>query len=158
MKSETESAAQLQASLERLALAWNAGDAAGWAAEFWPDGEQVNIIGAVLPSANVIRDRHAEVFAGPFKNSHYECEERRVLFLGSDFAMVDSTLRVTNFRGLPAGTVATSPGVLLTRMKLLYEHRDGHWRIASAQNTAVTPGASEAAAGALEAKRSGDQG
>ncbi|MEO8010678.1 MAG: SgcJ/EcaC family oxidoreductase [Dokdonella sp.] len=141
MKNEHDSEAQLQASLERLARAWNAGDAAGWAAEFWPDGEQVNILGDILPSADVIRDRHAEVFAGPFKNSHYECEQRRVLFLGSDFAIVDSTIRVTNFRGLPPATVATSPGVLLTRMKQLYERRNGLWRIASAQNTAVISGA-----------------
>ena len=137
MKNDLDSEAQLQASLDRLALAWNAGDAVGWAAEFWPDGEQVNILGDILPNANVIRDRHAKVFAGAFKNSHYDCELRRMLFLGSDFAVVDSTLRVTNFRGLPPGTVATSPGVLLTRMKQLDERRDGLWRTASAQNTAV---------------------
>lgn len=150
MKNERDSEAQLQASLDRLALAWNAGDAAAWAAEFWPDGEQVNIIGDILPNATVIRDRHAEVFAGPFKDSHYECDLRRVLFLGSDFASVDCTLSVTNFRGLPPGIVATSPGELQTRMKHLYERRDGVWRIASAHNTAVTPKANVAAARDLD--------
>lgn len=145
MKIADDREAQLQASLDRLAVAWNAGDAAAWAAEFWPDGEQVNILGNILPNAEVVRDRHAEVFAGPFKGSHYECELRRVRFAGEDFALVDCSLRLTKFRGLPHGIVATSSGELLTRMKHLYERRDGIWRIASAQNTAVMPGAMESA-------------
>ncbi|MEO6075547.1 MAG: SgcJ/EcaC family oxidoreductase [Dokdonella sp.] len=139
MENEHDPEAPLQASLDRLAMAWNAGDAVAWAAEFWPDGEQVNILGDILPNATVIRNRHADVFAGPFKGSHYECNLRRVVFLGIAFASVDCTLRVTNFRGLPPGIVATSPGELLTRMKQVYERREGMWRIASAQNTAVMP-------------------
>jgi uncharacterized protein (TIGR02246 family) len=134
-------------SLERLALAWNAGDAVGWAAEFWPDGEQVNIVGHILPNANVIRDRHAEIFAGPFKGSRFDYELRRMQFLSAAIVVVDCNLRVTNFHGLPRGTVATSPGVLLTRMKQVYERRNGMWRIATAQNTAVLPDPNQPPAG-----------
>ena len=109
------------------------------AAEFWADGEQVNILGGILPNAGVIRDRHAEILAGPFKGSQYAYEVRRIVSLGIDVAMVDTDVRVTNFRALPPGAMATSPGVLLTRMKHVYQRREGVWRISASQNTAVLP-------------------
>ena len=131
----------LRQSLERLAQAWNTADAAMWADEYWPQGELVNILGGVMPNPTAIRERHAEILAGPFKGSHFESTVRRIQFLGADVAIVDTDIRVTQFRALPPGAVATSPGVLLTRMKHVYQRRDGIWRIAASQNTAVLPGA-----------------
>lgn len=87
----------------------------------------------------MIRDRHAEILAGSFKGSQYAYEVRRIVSLGTDVTVVDTDVRVTNFRALPPGAVATSPGVLLTRMKQVYQRREGVWRIAAAQNTAVLP-------------------
>ena len=131
----------LRQSLDRLAQAWNTADASMWADEYWPQGELVNILGGIMPNAAAIRDRHAEILAGPFKGSHFESTARRIQFLGADVAIVDTDIRVTKFRALPPGAVATSPGVLLTRMKHVYQRRDGIWHIVSSQNTAVLPGA-----------------
>lgn len=128
-------------SLERLADAWNTGNATLWADEYWPEADSVNILGGVMPERLAIRDRHAEVFAGPFKDSHLEGSVRRIQFLGSEAAIVDVDIRVTRFRALPPGALATSPGVLLTRLKHVYQRREGAWRIAASQNTAVLPGA-----------------
>ncbi|HEY4146738.1 SgcJ/EcaC family oxidoreductase [Pinirhizobacter sp.] len=129
----------LRQSLDRLAQAWNTENAAMWASEYWPEGELVNILGGIMPNPTAIRERHAAVLAGPFKGSHFESTVRRILFLGPDVAIVDTDIRVTRFRALPPGAVATSPGVLLTRMKHVYQRRDGVWRIAGSQNTAVLP-------------------
>jgi uncharacterized protein (TIGR02246 family) len=131
----------IRQSLDRLAQGWNTADAAMWASEYWPQGELVNILGGIMPNPEAIRDRHAEILAGPFKGSHFESTVRRIQFLGADVAIVDTDIRVTQFRALPPGAVATSPGVLLTRMKHVYQRRDGVWRIAASQNTAVLPSA-----------------
>ncbi|APG05534.1 hypothetical protein BJI69_17590 [Luteibacter rhizovicinus DSM 16549] len=129
----------LRASLDRLANAWNTSDGAMWAHEYWPEGELVNILGGVMPNAEAIRERHTAVLEGPFKGSHFESTVRRIQFLDPDVAIVDTDIRVTHFRALPPGAVATSPGVLLTRMKHVYQRRDGTWRIIASQNTAVLP-------------------
>jgi uncharacterized protein (TIGR02246 family) len=129
----------LRQSLDRLAQAWNTADATMWANEYWPEGELINILGGIMPDPTSIRERHAAVLAGPFKGSHFESTVRRILFLGPDVAIVDTDIRVTNFHALPPGAVATTPGVLLTRMKHVYQRRDGIWRIAASQNTAVLP-------------------
>lgn len=128
----------LRQSLDHLAQAWNTADAQMWANEYWPEGELINILGGIMPNPAAIRERHAAVLAGPFKGSHFESTVRRILFLGPDVAIVDTDIRVTQFHALPPGAVATSPGLLLTRMKHVYQRRDGVWRIAASQNTAVT--------------------
>lgn len=129
----------LRESLDRLAQAWNTADGAMWAHEYWPEGELVNILGGIMPNAEAIRERHTAVLEGPFKGSHFEYTVRHIQFLGPDVAIVDTDIRVTHFRVLPRGAVATSPGVLLTRMKHVYQRRDGTWRIIASQNTAVLP-------------------
>lgn len=134
---DTAAEKPLRDSLDRLAQAWNTADGAMWANEYWPEGELVNILGGVMPNAEAIRERHAAVLAGPFKGSHFESTVRHIQFLGPDVAIVDTDIRVTNFRALPRGAVATSPGLLLTRMKHVYQRRDGKWRIIASQNTAV---------------------
>ncbi|SFS03734.1 conserved hypothetical protein [Dyella sp. OK004] len=129
----------LRESLERLAQAWNTADAVMWASEYWPEGESINILGGIMHDPAAIRDRHGEIFAGPFKGSHFESKVRRIQFAGADVAIVDADVRVTQFHALPPGIVATSPGVLLTRLKHVYQRRDGRWRISASQNTAVLP-------------------
>jgi len=136
---DTAAEKPLRASLDRLAQAWNTADGAMWANEYWPEGELVNILGGIMPNAEAIRERHTAVLEGPFKGSHFESTVRHIQFLGPDVAIVDTDIRVTNFRALPRGAVATSPGVLLTRMKHIYQRRDGTWRIIASQNTAVLP-------------------
>jgi uncharacterized protein (TIGR02246 family) len=130
----------IRQSLERLAQAWNTADAEMWANEYGPHGELVNILGGIMSNRVAIRDRHAEILAGPFKGSHFESTVRRIQFLGEDVAIVDTDIRVTQFHALPPGAVATSPGVLLTRMKHVYQRHEGVWRIAASQNTSVLPG------------------
>lgn len=131
----------LRQSLEHLEQAWNSTNASMWAAEYWPNGELVNILGGILPTPAAIRDRTAMILAGPFKGSHFASTIRRIRFLGADVAVVDVDIRVTKFHALPLGAVASEPGVLLTRMKHVYQRRAGVWKISLSQNTAVLPSA-----------------
>ncbi|MEP6939842.1 MAG: SgcJ/EcaC family oxidoreductase [Rudaea sp.] len=135
----------LRQSLERLERSWNNADGAMWAAEYWPEGELINILGGVMPNPAAIRDRTNEILSGPFKGSHFESTVRRIQFLRADVAVVETDIRVTGARALPPGAVATSAGLLLTRMKHVYQRRAGVWRIAASQNTAVLPAAAPAA-------------
>ncbi len=124
-------------SVERLAQAWNASDANGWAAEYWPDGELTNVLGTVLAGTDQVRDRTADILAGPFRGSHFAFSIRNIRFVGTDAVIVDTDITITAFRGLPPGIEATRTGELLTRMKHVYERRRGSWRIVASQNTAV---------------------
>lgn len=124
-------------SVDRLAQAWNASDASRWAAEYWPDGELINILGMVLSDADQVRDRTAEILNGPFRGSHFTFIVRSIRFAGADAVIVDTDITITGFRGLPPGIGVTRTGELLTRMKHVYERRGGKWRIVASQNTAV---------------------
>ena len=142
VSAQEPSDAPLRASVQRLAGAWNAGNGDTWAAEFWPDGSLVNILGVVFPNAAAVGAVTNRILAGPFKGSTFAPVVRRVRFVGTSAAIVDADISVTNFRALPPGAVATSPGLLLTRFTYVYELRAGVWKIEAAQNTAVLPAAS----------------
>lgn len=133
--------APLRASVARLATAWNAGDGEAWAAEYWPDGSLINILGVVFADAKSVAAVTNQILAGPFKGSTFVPTVRRVRLIGTDAAILDVDVNVTNFRGLPPGAVATMPGLLLTRFTYVFENRSNVWKIASSQNTAVQPAA-----------------
>lgn len=138
-----DASVQLQ-SLNRLAAAWNAGDGDAWAAEYWPDGTLVNILGAVFPTATAVASVTNTILAGPFKGSTFAYTVRRVRMVGTA-AIIDTDVGVTGFRALPRGAVATQPGLLLTRFIHVFENRNGGWKIEASQNTAVLPQAVAAA-------------
>src|SRR5450631_3821320 len=77
-------------SVERLAQAWNTSDANRWAAEYWPDGELINVLGTVLAGADQVRDRTAEILVGPFRGSHFAFIVRSIRFVGTDAVIVDT--------------------------------------------------------------------
>jgi uncharacterized protein (TIGR02246 family) len=79
------------------------------------------------------------ILAGPFKGSSFTPVIRRVHFIGTDAAIVETDVSVTNYRALPPGAVATQPG-MLTRLTHVFGQRNGVWRIEASQNTAVAPG------------------
>ena len=139
--SQVPNEAPLRDSIGRLAVAWNAGDGNQWAGEFWNDGSLINILGVVFPNAGAVATVTNQILAGPFKGSTFTPAVRRIRFIGTSAAIVDTDVSVTNFRGLPPGAVATKPGLLLTRLTSVFENRGGVWRIEAAQNTSVLPSA-----------------
>jgi uncharacterized protein (TIGR02246 family) len=128
----------LVASLDRLAAAWNQPDGAAWGAEYWPDGELVNVLGMVHAGPGEVGGRTSQILAGPFRGSRFSYTVRRARMVGADAAIVDTDITISGFNGLP-GVAATKPGVLVTRMKHVFERRNGTWHIAASQNTAIVP-------------------
>jgi uncharacterized protein (TIGR02246 family) len=129
----------LRGSLGRLADAWNAGDGDAWALEYWPDGSLTNILGVVFPTAAAVAAVTNKILAGPFKGSTFSQVITRIRFIGTDAAIVQADVNVTNFPGLPPGAVATQPGLLLTRFIHVFQNTNGVWKIEASQNTAVVP-------------------
>jgi uncharacterized protein (TIGR02246 family) len=134
---ETTAGTAVRESMQRLGDAWNASNAEAWSNEYWPDGELINIRGDVLSGPSQIRDQTAKILAGPFKGSHFAFTVRNMRTIGSDVVIADTDILVTGFRGLPPGITASGSGELRTRMKYVYERRDGSWRIIASQNTMV---------------------
>ncbi|MBM7113974.1 SgcJ/EcaC family oxidoreductase [Archangium primigenium] len=119
--------------------AWNRQDAAAWTADFVADADFVNIVGTPFAGRQQIEERHAAIFNSLFKGSHAEVTVRRLVFLGEDAAVVDTTHNVTQYQGLPPGVQATEPGLLRTQMKYVLQRIDGTWRIVAGQNTDEKP-------------------
>ncbi len=131
--------APVRASVARLEQAWNAGDMTLWAREYWPDGEFINILGSIMLGPQEFIRQVTPVMQGVFRGSQFDGRIRRIRFLASNVALVEVDVRVTHFRALPPGIVATEPGLLVTRLKHVFELRDGLWKIAASQNTAALP-------------------
>lgn len=107
----------------------------------WPDGELINILGAVLVGSGGVREQTKRILAGPFGGSRFTFTIRKVRSIGTEAMIVDTDIAVTGFRALPPGIAPTRPGELLTRMKHVYLRRHGQWRIIASQNTAVVDAA-----------------
>jgi uncharacterized protein (TIGR02246 family) len=131
---------EIEALVQRLENAWNAGDAVAWVQDCLEDADFINIRGEVLPGRRGNEARHAAMFAGPFRGSRITISIRRVQSLTPESAIVETDCRLVNAPGMPAGIRPTEPGVLLTRLKQVLVHRDQRWWIAASQNTAVIPG------------------
>jgi uncharacterized protein (TIGR02246 family) len=130
---------QIAELVQNLADAWNSGDAERWVRDCLADCDFVNIRGDVMESRLASQERHAGIFAGPFRGSHIEMAIRRVRYLGERGAVVDTDCRVTGAPSMPSGIQPTQPGMLATRMKHVVVRVGGRWQIAASQNTAVSP-------------------
>jgi uncharacterized protein (TIGR02246 family) len=120
-----------------MEAAWNRGDASGYAAQFWDDGELVNIFGMILHGRQQIEQRIAGILRGALRQSRITIKLRKVRRHGPDLVVVDWEEEhegITGAEGVPDGERKKVP----TRFKALVERRNGSWLIAAAQNTRVS--------------------
>lgn len=122
----------VQAIVNELAQAWNAGDGTRYAAPFAEDGEQVNIFGMQLIGRAEIAQRHDHVFKTIFAGSTNTFEILRVQELapGVLFAHISSAVLI------PSGPMH---GELRTIASLVLQQRSGRWEIVHFHNTRVMP-------------------
>jgi uncharacterized protein (TIGR02246 family) len=125
--------------MARQQQAWNAADSHAWAADYVEDADFVNILGTVLHGRAEIDQRHAVIFAGPYKGSHLNVSVRSFKMLSPSAALVAANLDMTGYRALPPGIEATSEGLLRTHMNYVLVKKESRWWITSAQNTAERP-------------------
>lgn len=140
MQPDAVAAAAIRRLLDAQVAAWNAGDAQAWCKDHTPDAAFVNILGMRFTGAEANARRHAELFAGPFKDSRLVAREVLIRVLAKSVATADFVLELTGFRGLPPG-IRPSLGndVLLTRMHCVLVRTGRAWRVVFSQNTAVMP-------------------
>ena len=119
--------------LDRLSAAWNAGDAAAYAAEFTEDATYVVWNGIVLRGRVAVEDSHRWLFDGPLKGSRFaeQSEAPVVRFVRPDVAHVIVAGGIA-----PDGQDEVSGDRASTVSVLLVETVEG-WKVAAFQNTRV---------------------
>ena len=124
----TEEAAQVVALYRRLLEAWNARDAAAYAACFEEDGQVIGFDGSTMESHAEIESTLRPIFADHV-TAAYVAKVRGVRFLGPDVALLRAVAGL-----LPSGATELNPAVN-AHQTLLTTRRAGKWRIAHFQNT-----------------------
>jgi uncharacterized protein (TIGR02246 family) len=131
----TTAEADVRAVLNRLAEAWNAGDAAAYGRLFTEDADYVTFFGMNFPGREAIESSHRALFEGPLKGSTLTGQlgaEARVRFVRPDVAVV-----LAGGGSSLAGADVPDEGRASTVTFVLV--RDGgEWLITAFQNTRVS--------------------
>ena len=120
--------AEIHRLLDRVREAWNAGDAAAYAALFTEDADYITYFGLNMKGRQAIEDGHRELFTMPIKIEGRG--EPAVRMLGDGVALVVATGGST-----VEGKPDPSRDSVLTYTAV--ETQEG-WRFASFQNTRVS--------------------
>jgi uncharacterized protein (TIGR02246 family) len=131
--------AQIEALETAWSAAWEAKDAAAFAANYAEDAEFINPIGGILAGRAAIGAQHTLLFNGPFAQSTQTVEVRRIEFLTGSIAIVFLDMTFSGFAGLPGGLQPTEPGVLRGRLTWVVMKNGGEWQIVSQQMTPFPP-------------------
>jgi uncharacterized protein (TIGR02246 family) len=120
--------------LDDLTEAWNAGDAAAFAANFTEDADYITFFGANTPGREAIESTHHALFTGPLKGSRLTGagEPPKIRFPRPDVAIAVLGGGSTVAGDTPDPTRASTVTYVLVR-------DDGRWRVTSFQNTRRTP-------------------
>lgn len=138
---ETAVREEIRRLLDRQVDAWNQGDAAAYAEDASEEIWFTNILGQTRTGRREFLERHAEIFAGIFRGSRLGQETMRLRLLAPDVAMVETAVRLTDFRSLPPGIAPAQDGALHTRLLQVLVRQEGRWRVAAYHNIAVSPSA-----------------
>jgi len=129
--------------LDSWATTWNAGDGRAFGEYYSLDADFVNPLGMVFTGREAIIAVHLSLFdpvTGPFRGSSMSYVVRRIVPITGTVALVDATVTVTGFAGLPPGLVQWAPGVLKTRHHSIVARNGGRWEFIAQQITAMQPG------------------
>ncbi|WP_232663359.1 SgcJ/EcaC family oxidoreductase [Pseudonocardia sp. TRM90224] len=129
---------RIEETLARIGEAWNAGDAAAYAAEFTEDATYVTFSGDVMHNRTAIGDVHRWLFEGPLRGSRMvglgqpgevAGTDHKIRFLRPGVAHVLSGggVELAGSAGLPADRESVVTFVLV--------EDGGEWRVAAFQNT-----------------------
>jgi len=128
-----------QAAIEAVELkqaaAWNAHDAAAYAALFTPDGDVINVVGWWWKGRDEIRSKLTDAFAFVFKDSRLTITDVEIRVLSSDIAVSHVRWTMTGALSPPGEPAPPQDGI---QLQVLVRNEDG-WHIASFQNTNSKP-------------------
>jgi uncharacterized protein (TIGR02246 family) len=139
---EVQEQQRIEEELRRLVAeqteAWNRHDAVAWSKDFAADARFINIFGMELSGRDSIEQRHADVFAGIFRNSKAQVTVKNIVRPVNEIALVDTEHEVTDSIALPS-EITEIGGVLRTRMRYVLKKTQDKWVIIAGQNTDVKP-------------------
>jgi uncharacterized protein (TIGR02246 family) len=117
---------RILATLERLAAAWNRGDAAAYGQEFTTDATYVTYVGTVYRGRDDLAAGHAALFGKFLKDTQMFTEVVELRTYGERTAVV-----------VTRGDVGKKRPRRLTKVQTftLVLEDDGQWRVAAFQNT-----------------------
>lgn len=118
-------------------LAWNRGDAEGYASTAADDLGFTNIRGQRWVGRAPFVATHQRIFDGMFAGTRLEAGVERIMFPGERVAVAELALRLTGAAAMPPGIAADPDGSLRTRLLEVFELRDGTWTLLAVHNTAV---------------------
>jgi uncharacterized protein (TIGR02246 family) len=121
-------------------VAWNRGDAVGFAARVLPDVVFTNIVGMFSVGKPPFVAQHERIFSTIYKGSTCHQSIQHITILTPDVAIVDTLAVVTGFQHTPPG-IGTIDDALHARLEqVLVRSKEGWW-VASFHNVAVNPAA-----------------
>ena len=129
--------------IEDFVATWNRRDADAWAAQFAMDSDHINVVGMLFEGREMNRTRHAEIFAGMFRDSTLQHHIRRLRFLTPDIALVDLDSEMIIRGPLPPAFVnvsqrtADGAAIMGSRMRHVMQKTDDVWQIVASQNTPI---------------------
>lgn len=135
---ENDEQAAAEDMLTRFVASWNQADGAAYGDGYWPDAELVDPSGHVWKGRAAIARMHVDLWDGIFKGSRIEATVRARSRLGPDILLVDLDVALSDVHQCPPGCHADAHGVIRSHLKHILAHRQGGWRILSAQNTFIT--------------------
>ncbi|RJL23002.1 SgcJ/EcaC family oxidoreductase [Bailinhaonella thermotolerans] len=126
---------QIHDLLTRLTEAWNAGDAAAYAALFTEDADYVTFLGRNTPGRQAIEHVHRALFEGPLKGSRLApmTTAAKIRFIRPDVAVIVAE----GGSGLD-GSAGPDPDRASTITLVAVRDEDA-WRFTSFQNTRRVP-------------------
>ena len=132
----------LRGILRQLETAWNASDAAGFAAQFAEDATFIHIFGGQLDGHAAIEGSHRVIFDTIYKGSRLSIESRSIRFVRPEVAVVFARMHLELAQGAPMPDFDTRPTMVMAK-------EQGKWQIVFLQNTRISeiPAAAQAAAG-----------
>ena len=113
-----------------LESAWNAADAAAFAALFADDAEFIHILGGYYTGREAIEAGHRMIFGTVYKGSTVRYSVEKIKFVRPDVALVFLRQHLQFFED-------GAPRELQGRPTIVAEMTDGNWRIAALQNTRI---------------------
>ena len=138
---DAASEASIRAIVAEQAVAWNAGDGAGYARHVAPDVSFTNLFGMVIYGAPAFTARHSEILATFYKGTTKVHTIRRIRFVTPDVAIVDIDNEVRGVKAMPGGIAVPDGGVIRTQLMEVFVRRDGRWSIEAYHNVDVKPSA-----------------
>jgi len=119
----------------RQAAAWNAHDAAAYAALFTEQGDVVNVLGWWWQGRGTIQSQLADAFAWVFRDSTLAVTDVQSRYLDAQTAVVHVRWTLDGAKAPPGAPAPPRTGIQLQVLRKL----DGQWMIESFQNTNGVP-------------------